>query len=154
MRAPLRNGARSPTPWDPGFEKLAGLMGEAEHDVLAFMTFPKDHRDQDPSTRPIPWSGSTRRSNGAPTWSASFQNEEAITRLVGAILLEPNDEWTVYRRYMTLETLAGSAILKTGRSQSRPSEPATPTGKDRPQANAPTPRPGTRPRWEAHHKDD
>ena len=39
MRAPLRNGARSPTPWDPGSEKLAGLMDEAEHDVLAFMTF-------------------------------------------------------------------------------------------------------------------
>jgi transposase-like protein len=33
-------------------------------------------------------------------------NEAAITRLVGAILLEQNDEWTVSRRYMSLETLA------------------------------------------------
>jgi len=33
--------------------------------------------------------------------------EEAITRLVGAILLEQNDEWAVQRaRYMTLETIA------------------------------------------------
>ena len=36
-----------------------------------------------------------------------FPNEEAITRLVGAILLEQNDEWAVQRaRYMTLETIA------------------------------------------------
>jgi hypothetical protein len=34
-------------------------------------------------------------------------NHEAITRLVGAILLEQNDEWAVQRaRYMTLETMA------------------------------------------------
>jgi putative transposase len=34
-----------------------------------------------------------------------FPNEAAIMRLVGAILLEQNDEWAVQRRYMTLETL-------------------------------------------------
>ena len=36
-----------------------------------------------------------------------FPNEEAITRLIGAILLEQNDEWAVQRaRYMTLEAMA------------------------------------------------
>jgi Transposase, Mutator family len=36
-----------------------------------------------------------------------FPNEAAITCLVGAILLEQNDEWAVRRaRYMTLETIA------------------------------------------------
>jgi putative transposase len=36
-----------------------------------------------------------------------FPNEDAIVRLVGAILLEQNDEWAVQRaRYMTLETIA------------------------------------------------
>ena len=36
-----------------------------------------------------------------------FPNQEAITRLVGAILLEPNDQWAAQRaRYMTLETIA------------------------------------------------
>jgi transposase-like protein len=36
-----------------------------------------------------------------------FPNDQAIVRLVGAILLEQNDEWAVQRaRYMTLETMA------------------------------------------------
>ena len=35
-----------------------------------------------------------------------FPNEAAIVRLIGAILLEQNDEWAVSRRYMSLETLA------------------------------------------------
>lgn len=36
-----------------------------------------------------------------------FPNEAAITRVIGAILLEQNDEWAVQRsRYMTLESVA------------------------------------------------
>ena len=36
-----------------------------------------------------------------------FPNEDAITRLIGAILVEQNDEWAVQRaRYMTLESIA------------------------------------------------
>ena len=36
-----------------------------------------------------------------------FPNDEAIVRLVGALLLEHNDEWAIQRaRYMTLETIA------------------------------------------------
>ena len=44
--------------------------------------------------------------SAAPTSSASYPNEDAIVRLIGAILLEQNDEWSVQRaRYMTLETM-------------------------------------------------
>ncbi len=36
-----------------------------------------------------------------------FPNEDAIVRLVGAILLEQNDEWAIQcGRYTTLETIA------------------------------------------------
>jgi putative transposase len=34
-----------------------------------------------------------------------FPNDRAITRLVGAMLLEQSDEWALQRRYMQLEGL-------------------------------------------------
>ena len=35
-----------------------------------------------------------------------FPNESAIRRLVGALLLEQNDEYAIQKRYMSLESLA------------------------------------------------
>ena len=35
-----------------------------------------------------------------------FPNEGAITRLIGAVLLEANDEWQLRRRYMQTEPMA------------------------------------------------
>ncbi|HEY8065855.1 MAG TPA: IS256 family transposase [Methylosinus sp.] len=89
----------------PTLPKLAVLMGEAEQDVLAYMTFPKDHWQKIYSTNGL------ERVNGEIKRRTEvvgiFPNEDAITRLVGAILLETNDEWAVQRgRYMTLETIA------------------------------------------------
>jgi putative transposase len=89
----------------PRVSKLAALMDEAENDVLAYMSFPAAHRTKLHSTNPI------ERLNGEIKRRTEvvgiFPNEDAITRLVGAILLEQNDEWAVQRaRYMTLETMA------------------------------------------------
>ncbi|MGB3580597.1 MAG: IS256 family transposase [Roseiarcus sp.] len=85
--------------------KLAALLDEAEVDVLAFMSFPREHWDKISSTNPI------ERLNGEIKRRADvvgiFPNDGAIVRLVGAILMEQNDEWAVQRaRYMTLETIA------------------------------------------------
>jgi len=87
----------------PKFPKLAALMDSAEHDVLAFMDFPKAHRQQIHSTNPLERVNAEikRRTDVV----GIFPNDAAITRLVGAMLLEQNDEWALNRRYMQLEGL-------------------------------------------------
>ena len=89
----------------PKLPKLAALLDEAETDVLAYMTFPASHRTKLHSTNPL------ERLNGEIKRRTEvvgiFPNEASITRLIGAILLEQNDEWAVQRsRYMSLEAVA------------------------------------------------
>jgi putative transposase len=85
------------------FPKLGTLMDEAENDVLAFMTFPRAHWTQIYSTNPLERLNAEikRRTNVV----GIFPNDASITRLVGAMMLEQNDEWSLNRRYMQLEGL-------------------------------------------------
>ncbi len=89
----------------PRWPKLAGLMDESEHDVLACMAFPAQHRAKLHSTNPL------ERLNKEVKRRADvvgiFPNEAAITRLIGAVLLEANDEWQLRHRYMQLEAMTG-----------------------------------------------
>ena len=89
----------------PKLPKLAGFMDEAEDDVLAYMSFPAEHWSRLHSTNGLErLNGEIKRRTDVV---GIFPNDEAIVRLVGAILLEQNDEWAVQRaRYMTLETMA------------------------------------------------
>ena len=89
----------------PRVPRLATLMDAAEVDVLASMGFPAQRRAKLHPTNPL------ERLNGEIKRRSEvvgiFPNEAAVTRLIGALLLEQNDEWTVPRaRYMTLETIA------------------------------------------------
>ena len=85
----------------PRWPKLAGLMDESEHDVLAYMNFPAQHRTKLHSTNPL------ERLNKEVKRRADvvgiFPNEASITRLIGAVLLEQNDEWMLQHRYMQIE---------------------------------------------------
>ena len=85
------------------FPKLAAMMDAAEQDVLAFTSFPKAHRLQIHSTNPLERLNAEvkRRTNVV----GIFPNERAIIRLVGAMMIEQNDEWSLQRRYMQLEGL-------------------------------------------------
>lgn len=89
----------------PKVPKLAALMDAAEADLLAYMTFPKDHRPRLASTNPL--ERLNKEVKRRTEVVGIFPNEDAIIRLVGAILMEQNDEWAVQRaRYMPLETMA------------------------------------------------
>ena len=91
----------------PRFPKVAALLDDAEHDVLAYMDYPEAHRSKLHSTNPIERLNKEvkRRTNVV----GIFPNEASVRRLVGAVLLEQNDDWQLQHRYLTLETMAGMA---------------------------------------------
>ena len=84
--------------------KLAAFIDDSEADVLSYMSFPEQHRSKLHSTNPL------ERLNKEVKRRADvvgiFPNEAAIVRLIGAVLLEQNDEWQLQHRYMQIEGMA------------------------------------------------
>jgi transposase-like protein len=84
--------------------KIAELLEAAEEDLLAFYRFPAAHWAKLRSTNPLERLNKEigRRSDVV----GIFPNDAAAIRLVGAMLIEQNDEWLVCRRYLSEESLA------------------------------------------------
>ena len=86
------------------YPKVGPVMDNAKTEVLAFAAFPREHWRKIWSTNPL------ERLNKEIKRRADvvgiFPNEDSITRLIGAVLLEANDEWQLQHRYMQIEGMA------------------------------------------------
>jgi transposase-like protein len=75
--------------------KVCRLLEEAEEDLIAFYAFPREHWTKLRSTNPL------ERVNVV----GIFPNDASAIRLVGALLIEQNDEWLANRRYLSAESM-------------------------------------------------
>jgi transposase-like protein len=88
----------------PRFARTATLLEDAAEDILAYRHLPQEHQRQLHSTNPLERLNKEikRRSNVV----GIFPNPAAVIRLVGAILIEQDDEWAVAeRRYFSAESM-------------------------------------------------
>jgi putative transposase len=83
--------------------KVAALLEAAEEDLLAFYRFPAAHWSKLRSTNNI------ERVNKEIARRADvvgiFPNDRSVIRLIGALLIEQNDEWLLTRGYLSRESI-------------------------------------------------
>jgi transposase-like protein len=83
--------------------KVATLLEEAEEDLLAFYTFPRDHWAKLRSTNPLE---RVNREIGRRTDVVGiFPNDRSLIRLAASVVIEQNDEWLIGHRYLSNHSL-------------------------------------------------
>jgi putative transposase len=98
--------------------KVAGMLEDAEEEILAFYAFPTDHWRKLRSTNPLE---RLNREIGRRTDVVGiFPDDRSLVRLAGMVCIEQNDEWLVGRRYLSADSI--SEVLQ--------SQTDTPTNKD------------------------
>lgn len=85
------------------YPAAAAVVEEAEHDVLAYMSFPDKHWRQLHSTNPL--ERQNREIRRRTDVVGIFPNPASALRLVTMLLVEQNDEWAVNKRYFSLESM-------------------------------------------------
>lgn len=84
--------------------KAAQLLDEAADDVIAYMSFPAQHWRQLHSTNPL--ERLNREIARRTDVVGIFPNEAAVVRLVGMLLIEQTEEWSIGRRYFSQQSMA------------------------------------------------
>jgi transposase-like protein len=96
--------------------KVAGLLADAEEDILAFYAFPSEHHSKLRSTNPLE---RFNREIGRRTDVVGiFPDDHSLIRLVAMLAIEANDEWLVGKSYISRRSMEEIKLDRTNQSGS------------------------------------